>query len=81
MYIAEMRLAEWRGRLVGFFQVNIVVGILLAYISNAFLGTLHLGAVEWRWQLGISAIPAVWISRYALLHPEEPTVASHPSAQ
>lgn len=59
MYIAELAPAEWRGRLVGFFQVNIVVGILLAYISNALLGTLHLGAVEWRWQLGVSAIPAV----------------------
>ena len=59
MYIAELAPTNWRGRLVGFFQVNIVVGILLAYISNAFLGTLHLGAAEWRWQLGISAVPAV----------------------
>ena len=59
MYIAELAPAEWRGRLVGFFQVNIVVGILLAYISNAALGTMHLGAVEWRWQLGVSALPAV----------------------
>ena len=59
MYIAELAPADWRGRLVGFFQVNIVVGILLAYISNAFLATLHLGAVEWRWQLGVSGIPAV----------------------
>ena len=59
MYIAELAPADWRGRLVGFFQVNIVVGILVAYISNAFLATLHLGAVEWRWQLGVSGIPAV----------------------
>lgn len=59
MYIAELAPADWRGRLVGFFQVNIVVGILLAYISNAFLATLHLGAVEWRYQLGVSGIPAV----------------------
>ena len=59
MYIAELAPAEWRGRLVGFFQVNIVVGILLAYVSNAVLGTLHLGAVEWRWQLGVSAVPAL----------------------
>ncbi|MDQ2834101.1 MAG: sugar porter family MFS transporter [Acidobacteriota bacterium] len=59
MYIAELAPANWRGRLVGFFQVNVVVGILLAYISNAFLGALHLGAAEWRWQLGVSGIPAV----------------------
>ena len=59
MYIAEIAPTEWRGRLVGFFQVNIVVGILVAYMSNAFLGTMHLGATEWRWQLGVSAIPAL----------------------
>jgi sugar porter (SP) family MFS transporter len=59
MYIAEIAPAEWRGRLVGFFQVNIVVGILLAYISNAIIGSMHLGAHEWRWMFGISAIPAI----------------------
>lgn len=59
MYIAEIAPPEWRGRLVGFFQVNIVVGILLAYVSNFLIGTMHLGAHEWRWQLGISGVPAV----------------------
>ena len=59
MYIAEIAPPEWRGRLVGFFQVNIVVGILLAYISNLWIASLQLGAVEWRWQLGVSAIPAI----------------------
>ena len=34
MYIAEIAPAKWRGRLVGFFQFNIVFGILLAYFSN-----------------------------------------------
>lgn len=58
MYIAEIAPAHWRGRLVGFFQVNVVFGILLAYISNYLLGGLQLGAMEWRWQLGISALPA-----------------------
>jgi sugar porter (SP) family MFS transporter len=60
MYIAEIAPTEWRGRLVGFFQVNIVVGILLAYVSNFLIGTMHLGAYEWRWQLGISALPALF---------------------
>ena len=59
MYIAEIAPADWRGRLVGFFQVNIVIGILLAYISNAWLATMHLGAAEWRFKLGMSGIPAV----------------------
>jgi sugar porter (SP) family MFS transporter len=59
MYIAEIAPPDWRGRLVGFFQVNVVVGILLAYLSNAILGAQHLGANEWRWQLGVSGIPAL----------------------
>ncbi|HVW76148.1 MAG TPA: sugar porter family MFS transporter [Alloacidobacterium sp.] len=59
MYIAEIAPPRWRGRLVGFFQVNIVIGILLAYISNYLIGTMHLGLVEWRWQLGVSAVPAL----------------------
>ncbi|MEO6965630.1 MAG: sugar porter family MFS transporter [Acidobacteriaceae bacterium] len=60
MYIAEIAPTEWRGRLVGFFQVNIVVGILLAYVSNFAIGSLHFGAHTWRWQLGISGVPAVF---------------------
>jgi sugar porter (SP) family MFS transporter len=59
MYIAEIAPPDWRGRLVGFFQVNVVVGILLAYMSNALIGAMHLGAVQWRWQLGVSGIPAL----------------------
>jgi sugar porter (SP) family MFS transporter len=58
MYIAEIAPPEWRGRLVGCFQLNVVIGILLAYVSNAWIDTLRLGATEWRWQLGISALPA-----------------------
>ncbi len=58
MYIAEIAPPAWRGRLVGFFQVNIVIGILLAYVSNFLIGSLHLGATEWRWMLGVSGIPA-----------------------
>jgi sugar porter (SP) family MFS transporter len=58
MYIAEISPPAWRGRLVGFFQVNIVVGILLAYISNAIIGSMHLGANDWRWMFGASGVPA-----------------------
>src|ERR1019366_1295797 len=44
--------------LVGMFQFNIVTGILLAYVSNYWIRTLQLGATEWRWQIGISVLPA-----------------------
>jgi len=58
MYIAEIAPASWRGRLVGFFQFNIVLGILLAYLSNYLIGLAGFGLTEWRWELGVSAIPA-----------------------
>jgi sugar porter (SP) family MFS transporter len=59
VYIAELAPAKWRGRLVAAFQFNVVFGILLAYTSNYFIRTLHLGAAEWRWQVGIAAAPAL----------------------
>jgi MFS transporter, SP family, arabinose:H+ symporter len=59
VYIAELAPAKLRGRLVGLFQINIVVGILVAYFSNYFIGRLQLGIGEWRWQLGVAAIPAL----------------------
>src|SRR5438105_3238402 len=59
MYIAEVAPAKWRGRLVGLFQFNVVFGILLAYFSNYVVGTMQLGATEWRWKLGVPALPAV----------------------
>jgi sugar porter (SP) family MFS transporter len=72
MYIAELAPANWRGRLVGFFQINIVVGILLAYISNAYLATLHLGAAEWRFKLGVSGIPAILFLATLFFIPRSP---------
>ncbi len=59
VYIAELSPAAWRGRLVGVFQFNVVFGILVAYISNYMIHLLHLGAAEWRWQVGIAAAPAI----------------------
>jgi MFS transporter, SP family, arabinose:H+ symporter len=58
MYIAEISPAKWRGRLVGFFQFNVVLGILLAYLSNYIVGSFNLGWAEWRWKLGVAAVPA-----------------------
>jgi MFS transporter, SP family, arabinose:H+ symporter len=48
-----------RGRFVALFQFNVVFGIMLAYLSNYVIRTMHLGATEWRWQVGIAGIPAV----------------------
>ena len=59
MYIAEIAPPDWRGRLVGFFQVNVVIGILLAYVFNFVIGSMHFGANDWRWMLGVSGIPAI----------------------
>ncbi len=58
VYIAELAPATWRGRLVGVFQINIVVGILIAYFSNYVISAMGLGATEWRWELGIAGVPA-----------------------
>jgi sugar porter (SP) family MFS transporter len=59
VYIAELAPAKWRGRLVGAFQFNVVFGILVAYTSNYVIRTMHLGAAEWRWQVGVAAVPAI----------------------
>jgi sugar porter (SP) family MFS transporter len=59
VYIAELAPAKLRGRLVGVFQFNVVFGILVAYTSNYLIRTLHLGVTEWRWQVGVAALPAL----------------------
>lgn len=58
MYIAEISPAARRGRLVGLFQMNVVVGILLAYLSNSLVASAGFGESEWRWKFGMVAIPA-----------------------
>ncbi|HEY1803621.1 MAG TPA: sugar porter family MFS transporter [Terracidiphilus sp.] len=59
VYIAELAPAKLRGRLVATFQLNVVFGVMAAYISNYVIRTMHLGAVEWRYQVGIAVIPAM----------------------
>jgi len=59
VYIAELAPAKWRGRLVGSFQFNVVLGILLAYSSNYAIRLMHLGAAEWRCQVGVALLPAI----------------------
>ncbi|MEO6961319.1 MAG: sugar porter family MFS transporter [Puia sp.] len=57
MYIAEMAPAEFRGRLVTFYQLAIVSGILLAYLSDYLL--LHSGVNNWRWMFSTQSFPAL----------------------
>lgn len=72
VYIAELSPAPLRGRLVGLFQINIVVGILLAYFSNYCIAELGLGNQEWRWQLGISGAPALLFLFLLFVIPRSP---------
>jgi sugar porter (SP) family MFS transporter len=74
MYITEIAPAKRRGFLVSVSQLNIVVGILLAYLSNYlvvhFLGTDN--PVAWRWMFGVMAIPSVAFFAAVLVIPESP---------
>ena len=70
MYIAEIAPAAWRGRLTALFQFNIVLGILVAYASNAALTPI--GEHAWRWMLGVEALPALLFTVLAIGLPESP---------
>ncbi len=72
VYIAEVAPAAWRGRLVGAFQINIVIGILTAYFSNYLVGLAALGELEWRCQLGIAAAPAALFLILLIGNPPSP---------
>ena len=70
MYIAEISPAPIRGRLAGLFQLNIVAGIFVAYLTNfLFIG---LGEDSWRWMLGIMIIPAGLFALLVRTIPESP---------
>ncbi|PWU01438.1 MAG: MFS transporter [Terriglobia bacterium] len=72
MYIAEISPPAKRGRLVGLFQMNVVVGILIAYLSNYLVAAGGFGASEWRWKFGVLAIPAGAFLLAVLAVPESP---------
>jgi MFS transporter, SP family, xylose:H+ symportor len=72
MYIAEISPARYRGRLVAVTQFNIVLGILLAYLSNYVIGNLNLGAQEWRWMYSVMALPAAVFFFLLFLTPQSP---------
>jgi SP family xylose:H+ symportor-like MFS transporter len=72
MYIAEIAPAKFRGRLVSVTQFNIVLGILLAYLSNYIISSMNLGDVQYRWMFGVQAAPAVAFFALLFTTPQSP---------
>jgi SP family arabinose:H+ symporter-like MFS transporter len=70
LYISEIAPPAKRGRLTGMFQFNIVFGILIAFLSNSLIaGTSE---HDWRWMLGVEAIPALVYAIACFFIPESP---------
>ena len=82
VYIAEVAPAEYRGRLVSFNQLAIVIGILIAQIVNwGIVAAMPQGELvqdswyvqySWRWMFSIVAIPSIVFFIGVLLIPESP---------
>ena len=73
IYTAEIAPARIRGRLVGLVQFNIVLGILLAYLSNYIIQMIITDEkVAWRWMLGVMLIPSVVFLLLLVSVPETP---------
>ncbi|MHA6555395.1 sugar porter family MFS transporter [Corynebacterium pyruviciproducens] len=68
-YLSELAPAHKRGALSGLFQLMVMTGILLAYISNYALADIIHG---WRWMLGLAALPAAILFFGAVVLPESP---------
>lgn len=71
IYISEIAPAKHRGKLVISFQLNIVLGILVAYVSNYFISGM--GPNDWRYMLAIVGLPSLLFSILILFTPESPT--------
>lgn len=69
-YVSEIAPAKDRGRLVGLYQFNIVLGILMAFLSNYLLR--NVGENAWRWMMGVEAFPALIYTIFVLAVPESP---------
>jgi sugar porter (SP) family MFS transporter len=70
-YISEISTAANRGKRVALYQFNIVFGILLAFLSNYFLQGVG-GANDWRWMMGMLAVPSIIYSVMVIGVPESP---------
>lgn len=71
IYISEISSKENRGKLVALYQFNIVLGIFIAFISNYLLKGIG-GDADWRWMLGVEAIPAFLYAIMVLQVPNSP---------
>lgn len=60
VYIAEISPPGRRGLLVGLFQFNVVMGILVAYFSNYVVAQVAVDDAAWRWKLAVAAAPAAF---------------------
>ena len=69
-YVSEIAPPKDRGRLVALYQFNIVLGILIAFLSNYLLSGI--GENAWRWMIGVEAIPAVIYTLLAITVPRSP---------
>lgn len=69
-YISEIAPAKDRGKLVAFYQFNIVLGILIAFLSNYLLNDF--GENSWRWMMGVQAIPSFIYTLFVFTIPESP---------
>lgn len=70
IYISEIAPASSRGRLTSSFQLMIVLGIFIAYLTNfLFVG---MGDESWRWMLGIMVLPSLLFFGLLQLVPESP---------
>lgn len=72
LYISEISPAGLRGRLAGMFQFNIVLGVLVAFVSNYLIGQYVNDEVGWRWMLGVEAFPAIAYTLLCFTLPESP---------
>tara|TARA_Y200000002_G_scaffold380014_1_gene390538 strand:- start:1573 stop:2886 length:1314 start_codon:yes stop_codon:yes gene_type:complete len=70
-YISEVSNKDNRGRLVALYQFNIVLGILIAYFSNYLLQGFG-GEIDWRYMLGVEAIPSLFFLLSITKIPESP---------
>ncbi|HXI96868.1 MAG TPA: sugar porter family MFS transporter, partial [Candidatus Acidoferrum sp.] len=70
LYISEIAPPAQRGRLAAMFQFNIVLGIVIAFASNALLA--RVGPDAWRWMLGVAAVPSLAYTVMCLGLPESP---------
>ena len=71
VYISEISTPATRGRLSAMYQFNIVFGILIAFLSNYFLEGVG-GINDWRWMLGVLAIPSIIYTVMVMDVPESP---------